>query len=197
MGGSLLTIRSSKNFISNCISIIGLLRLIILNQIKWLRWWIERSYKDWSQDSAKPKHSNLKNSTTYFGLVGWLLRLLSKRPHSTSPLVLMWSFLLRLGFSMIKVENHDKQENLSWLRASLDQLKETKNWAQIQIALYQQQVACYYNAQIQTKIFWSGDLILCRTEVSKPIELGKLAPNWEGPYRITEVIKPRAYMKKK
>ena len=45
----------------------------------------------------------------------------------------------------------------------------------------------------KTKLFQKGNLVLGWAEVSKPTEQCKLAPNWERPYQITDVIHPRAY----
>ena len=42
-------------------------------------------------------------------------------------------------------------------------------------------------------MFWPGDLVLHKAKVSKPTEQGKLSPNWEGPYRVAETLRPGAY----
>ncbi|RWW36739.1 hypothetical protein BHE74_00058214 [Ensete ventricosum] len=39
-----------------------------------------------------------------------------------------------------------------------------------------------------------GNLVLWKTEVSDPTRSrGKLAPNWEGPYRVVEVVREGTY----
>ncbi|RRT81272.1 hypothetical protein B296_00001054 [Ensete ventricosum] len=39
-----------------------------------------------------------------------------------------------------------------------------------------------------------GDLVLRKANVSYPTRSrGKLAPNWEGPYRVVEVVREETY----
>lgn len=45
-------------------------------------------------------------------------------------------------------------------------------------------------------MFRVGDLVLRKTEVSKPAEGGKLFPTWEGPYRVIEALRQGAYQLK-
>ena len=52
---------------------------------------------------------------------------------------------------------------------------------------YQQKVAWYYSSRVKSKIFWVGDLVLRRAEISNPTEQGKLFPNWEDSYRIYKI----------
>ena len=61
------------------------------------------------------------------------------------------------------------------------------------MAAYQQKVARYYDRRVKKKIFQPGDLVLRKAEVSKPTEQGKLSPNREGLYRVTETLRPGAY----
>ena len=61
------------------------------------------------------------------------------------------------------------------------------------MASYRQRVARYYNAKVKLKFFRPGDLVLRKAEVSKPLNQGKLAPNWEGPYKIADTYRPGAY----
>ena len=61
------------------------------------------------------------------------------------------------------------------------------------MAIYKQRIIKYYNAWVKSKSFQKDDLVLRRAEVSKPTKQGKLALNWKGSYRITDVIHPEAY----
>ena len=58
---------------------------------------------------------------------------------------------------------------------------------------YRQKIARYYNTKIKSKVFQPGDLVMRKAEILKPLDLGKLSPNWEGPYRISETNRPSAY----
>lgn len=46
---------------------------------------------------------------------------------------------------------------------------------------------------IKTEVFQHGGLIFRRAKISKPLEQEKLLPNWNGPYKISKVIKSGAY----
>ena len=58
---------------------------------------------------------------------------------------------------------------------------------------YKQRIAKYYNVRIKSKSFQKDDLILRQVEVLKHTKQGKLALDQDGPYRITHVIRSRAY----
>ena len=65
------------------------------------------------------------------------------------------------------------------------------------MATYKQKVVCYYNSRVKSKVFRAGDLVLRRTAVSQPQNQEKFAPNWEDPYEVKEVVRPRTYYLKK
>jgi transposase InsO family protein len=57
-------------------------------------------------------------------------------------------------------------------------------------------VARYYNKRVKEELFQVGDLVWKTTLSigSKSIMFGKWSPNWDGPYRIEEVIPDNSYM---
>ncbi|KAL4287467.1 hypothetical protein AHAS_Ahas19G0189100 [Arachis hypogaea] len=57
-----------------------------------------------------------------------------------------------------------------------------------------QRIALRYNQKVLSRSFEEGDLLLRRNDISllTPGE-GKLAANWEGPYKVREVIRKGAY----
>ena len=57
-------------------------------------------------------------------------------------------------------------------------------------ARYQQTLCRYHERKIKGRILEVGDLILRRTQSMK--EKHKLSLPWEGPYMVTEVIRPGA-----
>ena len=57
----------------------------------------------------------------------------------------------------------------------------------------QAEAARYYNSRVKSKAFRAGDLVLQRATVSQPQNQEKLAPNWEGPYEVREVVRPGIY----
>ncbi|XP_015969769.1 uncharacterized protein LOC107493196 [Arachis duranensis] len=75
-----------------------------------------------------------------------------------------------------------------------DLLDETREMAHLAEAALKQRMALRYNAKALKRGFEENDLVLRRNDIgpSTPGE-GKLAANWEGPYRIKEVIGRGAY----
>ena len=82
----------------------------------------------------------------------------------------------------------DEQCNPQDLKANLDLLEEKQETAQVWMVAYKQKVASYYNFRVKSKAFRAGDLVLRRATVSQPQNQEKLAPNWEGPYEVKEVV---------
>ena len=73
-------------------------------------------------------------------------------------------------------------------------VSELRDKAHLRTALYQQKVAQHYNKNIRVKTFKKGDWVLRRVfQNTKEARLGKLGPNWEGPYKITKIISQGAY----
>ncbi|KAH7848252.1 hypothetical protein Vadar_000131 [Vaccinium darrowii] len=75
-----------------------------------------------------------------------------------------------------------QQENEEDLRTELDLLEEKREKAAQRVVVYQQRMAGYYDAQVKPRSFRPDDLVL-----------GKLGPNWEGPYKILRHTKTEAY----
>ena len=100
---------------------------------------------------------------------------------------------VEFGLPSEKVKNFYETINSDQLRIDLDLFEETREQVHIKMVAYKQRIAMYYNAQIKSKSFQKDDLILRRVEISKPGEQDKFAPNWEGPYRISNVIHLGAY----
>ncbi|XP_038977811.1 uncharacterized protein LOC120108299 [Phoenix dactylifera] len=100
---------------------------------------------------------------------------------------------LEIGLPSPRVEHHDANSNSSQLRNNLDLVEETREAARVCMVRYKRKMAQYYNSRVKAKLFKVGDLILRRAGASQPTEQGKLAPNWEGPYRIARVQRPGAY----
>ncbi|XP_071902525.1 uncharacterized protein [Coffea arabica] len=71
-------------------------------------------------------------------------------------------------------------------RTDLDLVEEKRNTAAAQMASYKKTLGSYYNSRVKNLRFIPGDLILRKNSVSRAEPHGKLAPNWEGPYRVVE-----------
>jgi len=84
-----------------------------------------------------------------------------------------------------------RTEGINWdqivaqLRLAQDQSEERQRQAQIRIAAYQQQIKAAHHEKVKTRKFQIGDLVLNRViQSTKEINVGKLGPNWEGPYTV-------------
>ena len=93
----------------------------------------------------------------------------------------------------MRIQHYEEPSNSDRRKADLDFLLEVRSTAEVRMASYQQKVARYYDRKVKKKIFRPEDLVLWKAEVSKPTEQGKLSPNWEGPYRVTETLRLGAY----
>ena len=84
---------------------------------------------------------------------------------------------LEIRLPSTRIEQYCEPSNSECPRADLDLLSELRQQAQIQMAAYRQRIARYYNARVKPKIFWSGDLILRKAEVLKPLDQEKQSLN--------------------
>ena len=74
---------------------------------------------------------------------------------------------------------------------AVDLLEEAHETTVIRSARYQQTLRRYHERKIKGRILEVGDLVLWRTQSMK--EKHKFSPPWEGPYTVTEVIRPGTY----
>ena len=79
------------------------------------------------------------------------------------------------------------------LRTNLNLLEERRELASIPEAKYKQQLERYYNARVKVCKFNPGDFVFRNNEASNAERPGKLSPNWEGPYKIKQVLGKGAY----
>nr|XP_025670582.1 uncharacterized protein LOC112770442 [Arachis hypogaea] len=75
-----------------------------------------------------------------------------------------------------------------------DIVDETREMAHLSETALKQRIALRYNTKVLRREFEERDLVLRRNDVGLPNPReGKLAANWEGPYRIKEVLGKGAY----
>ncbi|XP_052197300.1 uncharacterized protein LOC127804473 [Diospyros lotus] len=81
--------------------------------------------------------------------------------------------------------------NSDALKENLDLIKEQRDRAAVRIAAYHKRVAHYYNSRVKSRPLKEGDLILRKSVITNALrEDRKFLANWEGPYRIQEMIGP-------
>ncbi|XP_077242600.1 uncharacterized protein LOC143883127 [Tasmannia lanceolata] len=100
---------------------------------------------------------------------------------------------VEIGAPTLRNEHFNEHLNPEGLRTNLDLLEEASERAGIRMAVYQQRVARYQDTKVKERLHRVGDLVLRRTAISQPTKVGKLAPNWEGPYKVARIIRPGTY----
>ncbi|KAK3040938.1 hypothetical protein RJ639_028812 [Escallonia herrerae] len=94
---------------------------------------------------------------------------------------------VEVGLPTVRVLQFSEAENEENLRENLDLLDDALAQALDRMISTKQRV-------VRMRIFRVGDLVLRKLEVSDPkAAVGKLSPNWEGPYKISKVLRPGAY----
>jgi hypothetical protein len=92
------------------------------------------------------------------------------------------------------VEAYEAKTNNEGLKLHLDLLQEKRDHAQITMSTYQERVARYFNKKVKPRNFKVGDLVLRKvTLATRDSTEGKLAPSWEGHYRVISCQRPGAY----
>ncbi|XP_076926852.1 uncharacterized protein LOC143590182 [Bidens hawaiensis] len=79
------------------------------------------------------------------------------------------------------------------IRMNLDLLEERRELALVREHNYKCQLQKYYNSWVQKCEFDAGDFVLRNNEASGQEPPGKLAPTWEGPYRVKQVLSKGSY----
>ncbi|XP_072077949.1 uncharacterized protein [Arachis hypogaea] len=75
-----------------------------------------------------------------------------------------------------------------------DLIDETRQMAHLTETAIKQMIALRYNGKVLKRSLGEGDLVLRRNDIRLPTPgEGKLAANWEGPYRVREVLGKGAY----
>ncbi|KAK3012780.1 hypothetical protein RJ639_010216 [Escallonia herrerae] len=101
---------------------------------------------------------------------------------------------VEVGLPTVRVLQFSEAENEENLRGNLDLLDDVRAQALDRVISTKQRVARFYNRRVRMRIFRVGDLVLRKLGVSNPkAAVGKLSPNWEGPYKISKVLRPGAH----
>ncbi|XP_072060205.1 uncharacterized protein [Arachis hypogaea] len=75
-----------------------------------------------------------------------------------------------------------------------DLADETREMAHLTEAAIKQRIALRYNGKVLKRSLGEGNLVLRRNDIGPPIPgEGKLAANWEGPYKVREVLVKGGY----
>ena len=146
--------------------------------------------------ALKTKLEDLKGKwVEYLPEVLWAYRTTHKSATQETPLSLAFGTEavapaeVRLKSPRIKlatVEHNDEA-----LRLNLDLLDEKREQVLRYTEDCQRKTARYYNQKVKPRSYMPGDLVLKKLLPSRKNPAhGKLGPNWEGPYIISQVVRP-------
>ena len=84
--------------------------------------------------------------------------------------------------------------NNEGLLQNLDLLEGVREQSLLQLEAYQQRISRFFSRKVKPRGFQLGDLVLRRIfpNTKNPTD-GKLAPNWEGPYKVVRCNRPGTY----
>ncbi|XP_076902357.1 uncharacterized protein LOC143557077 [Bidens hawaiensis] len=88
----------------------------------------------------------------------------------------------------LMIDDNDKE-----LRINLNLLEERRVVSSDPRAYLQTSIEKYYDLRVQKCTFDVGDFVFRNNEASGQEPPGKLAPTWECPYKIKEVLSKGAY----
>ncbi|GAV71077.1 hypothetical protein CFOL_v3_14571 [Cephalotus follicularis] len=101
---------------------------------------------------------------------------------------------VEIGVQSSRVVHFSEENNEEGLKALLDLVEELRDKAAIKVTAYQQRVGRYYNKRVHPQPLREGDLVLRNSAIADPTNtIGKLAPNWEGPYNVKRVLRPGTF----
>ena len=85
-------------------------------------------------------------------------------------------------------------QNDMMLALDLTLIEERRDRALASVVRYQQQLAKSYNQRVQLHRYTPGELVLKKVlPATKKLAVGKLGPNWDGPYQIDSIAGVGAY----
>ncbi|XP_070031637.1 uncharacterized protein [Nicotiana tomentosiformis] len=87
-----------------------------------------------------------------------------------------------------------EESNDEAMPINLELLEGCRDLAYVIMAAQKQRIERYYNRKDNFHFFKVGDLVLRKlTLKTRDLNMGKLGPTWEGPYRISAVIGKGSY----
>ncbi|KMT08288.1 hypothetical protein BVRB_6g142130 [Beta vulgaris subsp. vulgaris] len=126
-------------------------------------------------------------------LVLWSIRATAKNSTGETPFMMVYGSEAVLPIEVeeptLRVMMYSEDANWAALWTALDLVPEVRGNALLRMQLYKLRMAREFNKRVARRPLKLGDLVLRKMEaVGRAKELGKLTPNWEGPYKIIEVV---------
>ena len=128
----------------------------------------------------------------------WAYRTTPRRSTGETPFSLTYGaepvIPTKVNLCSTRVAEFDPAQNDGLIVKCLDLLEEYREAVTIRLAEYQQKLVRHYNRDVKTREFSAGDLLLRKAVGNmRDTNAGKLAPTWEGLYRVTAIAGVGAY----
>ncbi|VFQ86173.1 unnamed protein product [Cuscuta campestris] len=127
----------------------------------------------------------------------WTYRNTPRRATGETPFALCYGFEARapaeISIATHREEIFDPERNEEALAAELHLVHERREAAFIRAENYLRKVKSYHDGRVRARGFIEGEWVLRKRSVSRPLEGGKFAKNYEGPYIIKEVVGPSTF----
>ncbi|XP_070035159.1 uncharacterized protein [Nicotiana tomentosiformis] len=128
----------------------------------------------------------------------WAYRTTTKSSMGETPFSLVYEaealIPVEVGEPTLRYFRVDEEANNEALLVRLELLDERRDLAYIRMAAQKQRTKRYYNRRANLRYFKVGDLVLRKvTQNTQVLNVRKLGPTWEGPYRVSAVIGKGSY----
>ncbi|VFQ64159.1 unnamed protein product [Cuscuta campestris] len=127
----------------------------------------------------------------------WAHRVTSRRATGETPFVLTYGceawLRVEAEIPTFRETMYQPGQNEVDHLAELNLVEERRTIVAVRMAGYQQSVKRYHDNRVGPRYFQVHDEVLRRRDASKPNERGKLARNWEGPFRVKAIVRPGTY----
>nr|XP_033512230.1 uncharacterized protein LOC117276916 [Nicotiana tomentosiformis] len=128
----------------------------------------------------------------------WAYRTTTKSSKGEKPFSLIYDtkalIPVEVGEQTLRYFRADEESNSEALLVKLELLDELRDLAHIRMVAQKQMMERYYNWRSNLGYFKVGDLVLRKvTQNTQEINVGKLGPTWEGPYRVSAVTGKGSY----
>ncbi|XP_074324004.1 uncharacterized protein LOC141660924 [Apium graveolens] len=121
----------------------------------------------------------------------WAYRTICRVTTWDTPFVLAYGeeavVLVEISHSSPKIQAYNAEQNKEGQRLALDLIDEVRDTTHAKIVEYHKKASFYYNLRVKERFFRQGDLVRRKVEASGVGPKGKLAPNWEGQYKVKSV----------
>ena len=128
----------------------------------------------------------------------WAYRMTVRTPTGETPFKLAYGseevIPAEVHMANHRVIMYQDKDNEEQLRLNLDLIDEVRTDAEERTTRYKDLMARQHDAMVKPRRFNIGDLVLKKVSLAtKNLALGKLGPNWEGPYRIINCKRQGSY----